>query len=98
MMRELNLEISHPAKGSDTNDPNGNPIKTVPNSASDKCNKYLKSGIRVAHVAKFKPQSKNKIPMLNLFFISWLIPIIELLHPTMYLHVHILECVSCVEP
>lgn len=76
MRRELNLEMSQPANGRDTNEPNGNPIKTVPNSASVKCNRYLKSGIRVAHVAKFKPQSKNKIPMLNLFFISRLIPII----------------------
>lgn len=63
---ELYLAINHPANGSDTNDPVGSPISTVPSSASVKFSSFLKSGIRIAHVAKFKPHKKNKIPMPNL--------------------------------
>ncbi len=76
MIRELNFDINQPAIGSETNEPKGKPMRTVPNSASDKCNKYLKSGIRVAHVAKFKPQSKKSIPILMRFFTIGLILII----------------------
>ena len=74
MMRELNFAINQPAKGNETNEPSGNPINTVPNSASDKASKYLKSGIRVAQVAKFNPHNKKSIPMLKRFFTNSLIP------------------------
>lgn len=60
---ELYLAINQPARGNETSDPIGNPIKTVPNVASDKCNNCLKSGMRVAQVAKFKPHKRNKIPI-----------------------------------
>ena len=76
IMRELNFEMSHPAKGRDTKDPNGNPINTVPNSASVKCKRYLKSGILVAQVAKFNPHNKNRTPILKRFLINGFIPII----------------------
>lgn len=63
---ELYLAINHPANGSDTNEPIGSPISTVPSSASVKFRSFLKSGILVAHVAKFIPHKKNKIPIPNL--------------------------------
>jgi hypothetical protein len=69
--REAYFVNNQPAIGKETNEPIGSPIKTVPNCASERAKKDLKSGIRVAQVAKFNPQIKNKIPILNLaFFIN----------------------------
>jgi len=59
--------INQPAKGKDTSDPMGNPIKIVPNSESFNCNFSLKSGILVAQLAKFIPQRKNSKLMDALF-------------------------------
>ena len=71
IQREAYFVNNQPAIGNDTNEPIGNPIKTVPNCASERPKKDLKSGIRVAQVAKFKPQIKNKIPILKrAFFIN----------------------------
>ena len=63
---ELYFAINQPANGNDTNEPIGSPISIVPNSASVRFKTFLKSGILVAHVAKFKPHKKNKIPIPNL--------------------------------
>ena len=60
--------INQPAKGNDTSDPIGKPIKIVPNSESDKCSLSLKSGILVAQLAKFIPHKKNNKLMEARFF------------------------------
>jgi hypothetical protein len=70
---EIHLEAyfvnNHPAMGNDTREPMGSPINRAPNSASESCKYALKSGIRVAQVAKFIPQIKNKIPILKRAFL-----------------------------
>ncbi len=87
---------SQPAMGRETNEPIGKPINTVPNSASESCRVLLKSGIRVAHVAKFNPHIKNKIPILKRdFFINLTI---IFLRPSNYSHVENRLCVGCEEP
>jgi hypothetical protein len=63
MYADSNLEINQPAKRNDTIDTIGSPINTVPNAASDSNKDSLKSGIRVAQLAKFNPHRKNRIPM-----------------------------------
>ena len=71
IQREAYLVNNQPAIGKETNEPIGSPIRTVPNCASERLKNDLKSGIRVAQVAKFKPQIKNKIPILKrAFFIN----------------------------
>jgi hypothetical protein len=68
---DSNLEINQPAKGRETMDPIGKPIKIVPKAASERDRVSLKSGIRVAQVAKFNPHRKNKIPMEYRFLFMW---------------------------
>jgi len=46
------LEINQPAKGRETMDPIGKPIKIVPKAASERDKVSLKSGIRVAQSGK----------------------------------------------
>jgi hypothetical protein len=75
IIRELTLDISHPAKGKDTREPIVKPNHIVPNSASLNAKLDLKSGIRVAHVAKFNPHNKNKIPILIRFLIKLIIEV-----------------------
>lgn len=95
---ELNFEISQPAIGNDTREPKGKPIKTLPNCASDRFKKYLKSGIRVAQVAKFNPHKKNKIPMLRRFLTNSLMIVSAFLLLTRNLPVHIHLNANYAEP
>jgi hypothetical protein len=66
MILELYRAINQPARGRDTMDPMGNPMRILPNSASDKDKNSLKSGIRVAQEAKFNPHNKNKTLIASL--------------------------------
>lgn len=55
-----NLATSQPDKGKLSIDPTGNANKTPPSAASFKCSLDLRSGIRLAQLAKLSPAIKKK--------------------------------------
>ena len=63
-----NLWTAHPANGSASIEPIGNPRSSVPNCASDRLNFICISGSLAAQEAKQRPAIKNKLPRATLLF------------------------------